>query len=132
MLNSFKEYNYCFFYMMGKYFSRKEIIKEMDCQLYSNENMTWYIRYDTISDIKGFASIEDRGKYLYLDNFYVIKKYRGQRYSKEILEKILENNKGKKIKLITRNEIAKKLFEKYGFYVYAENGRYYKMEINNT
>ena len=89
MLNSFKEYNYCFFTMMGKYFSRKEIAKEMGSQLYSNENMTWYILYENIEDIIGFASIEEKKGYLFLDNVYINKNYRRNGYATKIIMKII-------------------------------------------
>ena len=97
MLNSFKEYDYCFWTMMGKYFSRKEIIKEMDSQLYSNPNMKWYILYENINDIKGFISIEKKNKFYYIDNFYVLDRKKG--YGNKIFSKIMDDYKNKTIKL---------------------------------
>lgn len=128
MLNSFHEWDYCFFTMMGKYFSRKEIIKEMGSQLYSNDKMKWYILYNNISDVIGFASIENKENYYYLDNVYVIEKYRNNGYCKKILSKILQENNDKKIKLITNNGIATKIYKNYGFKEHGKNGSYLKME----
>ncbi len=127
MLNSFKEYNFEFFYMMGKYFSRKEIAKEMDTQLYSNPLMTWYILYESVDNVYGFISIEKKKDYYYIDNFYVLKEYRNKGYGKKILSKVIEKYGNYKIKLITRNEIAKKLYEEFDFEVISKNGRYFKM-----
>lgn len=127
MLNSFYEWNYCFFYMMGKFFSRKKYIKEMGCQFYSNENMKWYILYNNISDIISFASIEEKKNYYYLDNVYTIEKYRNNGYSKKILKKILEENKEKPIKLISNNNIAINMYKKLGFKENGNNGSYIKM-----
>lgn len=127
MLNSFKEYDYCFFTMMGKYFSRKDIIKELDCQLYSNENMTWYVLYNDINDVIGFASLEKKKTKLYLDNFYIIPHYRGNKYMQKILDKIIDENFYETIELITRNPIAEKIFLKNGFKSISQNGRYKKM-----
>lgn len=128
MLNSFHEWNYCFFTMMGKFFSRKEYIKEMGCQFYSNENMKWYILYNGIDDIIGFASIEDKNTYYYLDNVYVDKNYRRNGYAKKIIKKILEENKDKPIKLICNNKIAINLYLQFGFEIYGSNGSYKKMK----
>lgn len=126
MINHFKQYEWCFFTMMGKYFADRNIIKEMDNQLYSNENMTWLVKYESITDVIGFCSIENKGKYYYFDNFYIIPKYRGKGYGAEILHKMLLNI-DKSVKLITRNEIAKNMYLKEGFKIMGKNGRFYKM-----
>ena len=131
MLNSFHEYDYCFFSMMGKYFSRKEYIKEMGCQFYSNENMIWYVLYNDITDVIGFASIEDKGKYYLLDNVYVIQKYRQKGNAKKILKQLLKENNDKPIKLICNNKIAIDLYEKLGFITYGNNGSYKKMVLGD-
>lgn len=127
MLNSFYEYDYCFFTMMGKYFSRKEYIKEMGCQFYSNENMKWYILYNDINDIISFASIEKKKDYYYLDNVYTIEKYRNNGYIKKVLKRLINENNNKPIKLISNNEIAINLYKKLGFEIYGKNGSYKKM-----
>ena len=119
---------------MGKYFSRKDFIKELDCQLYSNENMVWYLLYDN-NVLIGFISIEDKNKFYYIDNFYIFEDYRQLGYGEILFRRIFEdylleniNKDYKKIKLITRNENAKKIFQKYGFKEKTKTGRYYKME----
>lgn len=124
-----------FFKIMGKYFSRKDFIKELDCQLYSNEDMEWYLIYDDYS-LLGFISIEDKKKFYYIDNFYIFEKYRSQGYGEKLFRRLFEDylidnsnkNECKKIKLITKNENAIKIFEKYGFIKTAQNGKYIKME----
>lgn len=130
ILNSFFEWDYCFFTMMGKYFSRKEIIKEMGSQLYSNENMKWYVLYNNINDVIGFASIEEKKEYYYLDNVYIIKKYREKGYCKKIISKIINDNNNKPIKLISNNEIAINVYKKFKFKEYGKNGSYLKMILD--
>lgn len=123
-----------FFNIMGKYFSRKEIIKELDCQLYSNENMQWYLLYEE-DILVGFLSIENKNKYYYIDNFYILSNYRGIGYGNKLFNRVFQdylleniNNEFKTIKLITKNQYAKKIFEKYGFIEKGKNGKYIKME----
>ena len=124
------ERNKDFFKEMGLYFSRKEIIKEMDCQIYSNEKMTWYIAYIE-NTLIGFLSIEEKEKYVYIDNFYIINKYRGYGYGKELFNESLKDFifEEKPIRLITSNKYAKKIFEDFGFKENGKNGKYYKMKF---
>ena len=121
---------------MGKYFSRKSFIKELDSQLYSNENMEWYLIYEN-NQLIGFISIEDRKKYYYIDNFYIFEQYRQMGYGELLFKRLFENymldninnDEYKKIKLITKNIYAKSIFQKYGFTETGKNGKYIKMEI---
>ena len=130
------EENKDFFNIMGKYFSRKSFIKELDSQLYSNENMEWYLIYEN-NQLIGFISIEDRKKYYYIDNFYIFEQYRQMGYGELLFKRLFENymldninnDEYKKIKLITKNIYAKVIFEKYGFTETGKNGKYIKMEI---
>lgn len=117
----------------------------MDCQLYDNDNMFWIIKYDQ-SEAMGFVSLEKRKNHYYIDNFYVAPIHRGLGVGKEVFEylmkmifddegyfkelnKLYKINNCFEIRLVTKNKIAKKLFEKHGFCVYAKNGKYYKMKI---
>lgn len=104
----------------------------MGCQFYSNENMKWYILYENFDEIYGFASIEDKKTYYYLDNVYIIEKYRNKGYCKKILAKLIEENNDKPIKLITNNNIALEIYKKYGFKEYGKNGTYIKMILENN
>lgn len=113
-----------FYNIMGKHFASKSFIKELDCQLYDN-NCEWYMFFDE-KQLLGFASLENKNNYYYLDNFYVFQECRNKGIAKEILKEILKDYTN--IKLISRNEYAIKIFKKYGFKEYGKNGRYLKME----
>lgn len=118
-----------FYGIMGKYFADKKIIKEMDNQLYNTENTVWVINMDkTSNDIRGCISITDNNKYLFIDNFYVLEKYRNDGVGRTLLKEVLKVNEGQTIKLITRNEIAFRMFCSVGFETYRKNGRYYYMQ----
>lgn len=133
MIQVLSDKEYVFYYLMGKYFADRKIIKEMDCQLYNEDGMKWHIYFDKEGNICGFCSIQSNNKKgSYLDNFYVIKEYRGKGIGEQILKSII-SQENENISLITRNEIAYKLFKKYGFVEYGKNGRYIKMkrEIEN-
>lgn len=108
---------------MCKFFADTSIIKELDNQLYSNEDMLWFIFDDGV--VKGFLSIENKIDYYYIDNFYVIKQYRNADIGNCLLDKVLQTFKDKPIKLITRNDIALNMYLKRNFKVYRTNGRYF-------
>ena len=125
-LNS-SEYN--FYFLMGKFFADRSIIKEMDCQIYNEEGMEWYVNFNKEGQIVGFASIQKKNNgTFYLDNFYVILEYRNKGIGKELLKAVLKDHP-KNVRLISRNEVAIHMFEKYGFKEYGHNGRYKKMSL---
>ena len=120
-----------FYFLMGKFFADRNIAKEMDCQLYNEDGMTWYVYFNKEGKVCGFASVieknRDKEKWYYLDNFYVVKEERGKGIAKEILQHIL--NDYSSIYLISRNEIAINMFMNYGFVKSgAAKGRYITME----
>lgn len=115
-----------FYFLMGKFFADRKIIKEMDCQIYNENNMDWFLYFNKEGEVIGFLSLEPKKDYLYLDNFYVVEKERGKGVGESLLKYCLDN-KSKNIKLISRNELAINLFEKYNFKKIGKNGRYYKM-----
>ena len=116
-----------FYAKMGKYFADKTIIKELDNQLYNEDNMVWYI-YEENNVIKGFLSIQSIKNYYYIDNFYVLPEYRNNKIGSTLLDFVLDIFNDKKIKLITRNEIALRLYFSRGFKVVRKNGRYRYLE----
>lgn len=112
-----------FYKIMGRYFADRSFIKEMDCQLYDNGAL-WYLAYDG-NTLCGFVSAEYKGKYVWIDNFYVFDEYRHQGYGTALIRRVLIDNPV--CKCITRNEYAKRIFEKYGFVETGKNGRYSKL-----
>ena len=126
-LNSIKLYKgftdeFCI--KMCKYFADKSFIKELDNQLYSNDSMYWLIGEDLENSVLGFLSIEDKDTYYYLDNFYILPRYRNMKIGNEILDYSLDYFGDKPIKLLTRNVIALNMYLKNGFKIYKQNGRY--------
>lgn len=108
---------------MCKYFADKNIIKELDNQIYSDNDMLWFI-YEEDNILKCFLSIKDLTSHYYLDNFYTIPKYRGIGIAKYLLHYVLNYINNKPIKLVTRNDIALQLYLKNDFIVYKQIGRY--------
>lgn len=114
-----------FYSIMGRYFADKKFIKEMDCQLYDN-GFEWYLYYQ--GDVLfGFASIEKRKDYYYLDNFYVFEQFRNRGIGTQIVQEILKDRCY--IRLISKNPCAIKIFKKNGFKEYGHHGQYKRFKI---
>lgn len=127
MIKKLDSNDYNFYFLMGKFFSDKSIIKEMDCQIYNEDGMDWFVDFNKEGQIVGFASVQKKNNNtFYLDNFYVILEYRNKGIGKQLLKAVL-NDYPKNIRLISRNEVAIHIFEKNGFKEYGHNGRYKKM-----
>lgn len=116
-----------FYETMGRYFADRSFIKEMDCQLY-DDGFDWFLWYED-NKLCGFASVENRKHYNYLDNFYVFCQYRNKGIGQNIIRAVL--NEYSNVKLITRNDYALKIFERLGFKETGRNGRYIKMVIHD-
>ena len=124
MILKINKNNNDFYNIMGRYFADRSFIKELDCQLY-DENCEWYL-YQESDSIKGFASIQNKNNYFYLDNFYVFEEYRNEGIGQKIVNEIIKEYEN--IKLISRNEAAIHIFKKVGFVECGENGRYKKLQ----
>lgn len=116
-----------FYSLMGPLFANKEYIKELDNQLYNEANTTWILCVEG-DKVKGCISIQDKEKHYYIDNFLVMKEFRGSNIGGELLNEAIKKYADKPIKIITRNEIALGMFIKHKFISYRKNGRYYYLE----
>lgn len=114
---------------MCKYFADKQFIKELDNQLYSNKNTTWFL-FEALGIVEGFLSVEDKNSYYYVDNFYVLKNYRNNDIGNCLLDTVLKIFNDKPIKLITRNNIALQMYLKRNFKLQYQRGRYFYLMKN--
>jgi GNAT superfamily N-acetyltransferase len=126
-IQTYKTQGNDFYSLMGPYFADRKIIKELDNQLYNDENITWFL-YMGGNKLKGFLSIEHKKDHNYIDNFYILPDYRGIGIGKELLDKAVEYSKGWEMRAITRNEFAFNLFSQHDFISYRKNGRYYYLK----
>jgi GNAT superfamily N-acetyltransferase len=78
--------------------------------------------------LKGFCAIFKRKNYYYLDNFMILKNFRGQKYANILMMSCLEYFKKETIKSLTNNAIQMHLFEKFGFTKTGNKGSYIAYE----
>jgi GNAT superfamily N-acetyltransferase len=128
-IKKFDQQDKYFYSIMGEHFANKEIIKEMDAQLYNEKNTVWLLYIDDKSHtVQGFVSIHDKGQFHYIDNFYVLEPYRGKKIAHRLLNRAMGELEGKEVKTITRNEITLNMFKKNGFKLDRKNGRYFYLK----
>lgn len=123
-----KEQDAHFYAAMGKYFANLDIAKELERQLYNKDKSIWYVDFDNeTGEVRGFASLFDSGKYYFLDNLYVLAKFRGGGVAKNIVSQLVFDNQDTPIKCIANNPYALKIFKGLNFVEVGVNGKYKKL-----
>lgn len=105
-----------------------------DVSVIKNHIITLILTDKIDNQIIGYGHLDFEGK-IWL-GIYVVEKFRGKGYSKIIMNYLIEFAKEKEIKFIyltvdKDNIIAKKLYEKYGFFIQNDNNQYIKNQCNN-
>jgi ribosomal protein S18 acetylase RimI-like enzyme len=77
----------------------------------------------------GTVGINEKDESIVICRMYIIDKFQSKGFGRRIINKIIEDNSGKKIKLgvLKVNPRAKKLYERLGFKVYGEENKHYRM-----
>lgn len=115
-----------FYALMGRYFASLDIAKELEQQVYNKDNSVWYVSMYK-NAVLGFVSVFDKGKYLFIDNLYVMPECRGKGVAKELVEYIVEDFTEKPIRCIASNPAALKIFDRFGFVEVGINGKYKRL-----
>lgn len=127
------EQNKEFYSIMGYYFAHKKYAYEMGgWKFYSKEGITtWFLAYvDNI--LVGFCALFEETTHLFMDNFYIIKEYRGKGYSRTLFDYRLNYAKinfKKEIRAITDNVLQEKNYIRNNMEYYGLRGHYKKYRI---
>lgn len=120
-----------FFEKMGKFFAFRTYANEMGgWQFYTKEGSIWFILVDD-DKILGFCSIIQEKGYIYFDNFYMLKEYRGKGLSKLLWKERMKVARAMKqeIRVISDKEIQFRRYEREGFEFYGMRGHYRKYRL---
>ncbi len=80
----------------------------------------------------GYIMVAYKGRYTgTISPIYVYEKYRGQGFSELLLEDAIKKFGGYKLNVYKDNEVAIKLYKKYGFKVVKEHSDHYEMELDS-
>jgi GNAT superfamily N-acetyltransferase len=116
---------------MGKYFAHRKYAFEMGgWQFYTKDDAIWFVLMQE-NNVIGFCSIIQEKTHLYFDNFYILKEYRSNGYSKDLFDARLTFAKSlkKEIRVITDNPIQMERYKNYGFKENGKRGKYTKFKL---
>ena len=116
-----------FYKLMGPHFASLDIAKELERQVYNKPNTNWLIAVNRFEAI-GFVSVHDGSKRYFIDNLYVLPKFRKRGIAEELIEEVCEIHSDKPLHCIACNPYALKIFKKFGFVEVGERGKYKKLE----
>lgn len=117
--------------IMGRFLSRREIVKELGYTVWDDDSKEWALAYNG-ANIVGFGAFYEKKKGVkVITSVYVLPKYRQKGIGKKILEKI--EFKQKQLEWsgtlqATCTELGAHLHKSLGFEKVGERGRYTIME----
>lgn len=123
-----------FYSKMGYFFANRKFAQEFGgWQFYTKEDAVWFVAYLN-GNVVGFNSIIIEKKYIFFDNFYILKDYRGKGLSNKLHHLRMDYAKKikKEIRLICDNPIQIKRYTKENFNHYGFRGRYHKFKYNGN
>jgi GNAT superfamily N-acetyltransferase len=121
-----------FYSKMGKYFAFREYAKEMGgWQFYNKENSVWFLMEDSFEETIGFCALFFEKSHIFLDNFFINKKFRGKGYSRLLFDKRLDYAKffDLPIQAIVENPIQEHNYKRCNFEIYGMRGHYRKWRL---
>lgn len=103
-----------FYALMGCHFASLEHKKELGgWQVYNKENSIWFLIFNEIGKLVGFCVLFEEKSWNYLDNFVILKEYRGKKYSNLLFKFVINYIIEKKLimRVISNNLIMLKKFD---------------------
>jgi len=121
-----------FYSIMGKFLSKREIVKEIGINVWDDDNNKWFVVCDTDDKVMGFASVSIKNELGKINTLYVLPEYRKKGIGKTILSAILKySSENKILKLsVTSTEIGTQLYEKYNIVKVGTKGKYQILNID--
>ena len=113
-----------FYALMGPHFASLDIAKELERQVYNKPETDWFLYVGGI----GFVSVHDEKKHYFIDNLYVLPKFRNRGIARKLIKEVCTTYYDKPLKCIACNPHALRIFEKFGFVEVGTRGKYKRLE----
>ncbi|MCL2310941.1 MAG: GNAT family N-acetyltransferase [Firmicutes bacterium] len=112
-----------FYLIMGRFLSKREIVKEFGCPIWDDDNKIWFLAYDKI-DLLGFVSLLNKEDKCTIESAYVLPQYRLKGIFRQLINNVFTyaSNNYNKITVIAVNTIV---------HVYKEHGFIEKRKLKN-
>jgi len=113
-----------FYHLLGRFLSRREIVKEIGAPIWDDDDKTWVVYLD-YENVIGFCGLKP-GR---IGPVYVIPSRRNEFVGTTLLKEAL-HNLGGKVYIIT-NRATIPFYKKFGFVVLSTTKNFAKMELDN-
>ena len=105
-------------------------VRYKDTNEYICDGYMWFKENDLVCYVGSCQYTDDDTKWII--SLEIISKYRGYGLSNQILDYCVKSMKCKYLSVNKNNELAKKIYDKYGFRVYYEDNTMYYMTIDKS
>ena len=119
--------------IINKYKKEYPVLRHVRCKdtnEYICDGYMWFKENDLVCYVGSCQYIDDHTKWIV--SLEIIPKYRGYGLSNQILDYCVKSMKCKYLSVNKNNELAKKIYDKYGFRVYHEDNTMYYMTIDKS
>ena len=119
--------------VINKYKKEYPVLRHVRCKdtnEYICDGYMWFKENDLICYVGSCQYTDDHTKWIV--SLEIIPKYRGYGLSNQILDYCVKSMKCKYLSVNKNNELAKKIYDKYGFRVYHEDNTMYYMTIDKS
>ena len=119
--------------IINKYKKEYPVLRHVRCKdtnEYICDGYMWFKENDLVCYVGSCQYTDDHTKWIV--SLEIIPKYRGYGLSNQILDYCVKNMKCKYLSVNKNNELAKKIYDKYGFRVYHEDNTMYYMTIDKS
>ena len=119
--------------VINKYKKEYPVLRHVRCKdtnEYICDGYMWFKENDLVCYVGSCQYTDDHTKWIV--SLEIIPKYRGYGLSNQILDYCVKSMKCKYLSVNKNNELAKKIYDKYGFRVYHEDNTMYYMTIDKN
>lgn len=119
--------------VINKYKKEYPVLRHVRCKdtnEYICDGYIWFKENDLVCYVGSCQYTDDHTKWIV--SLEIIPKYRGYGLSNQILDYCVKSMKCKYLSVNKNNELAKKIYDKYGFRVYHEDNTMYYMTIDKS
>ena len=119
--------------VINKYKKEYPVLRHVRCKdtnEYICDGYMWFKENDLVCYVGSCQYTDDHTKWIV--SLEIIPKYRGYGLSTQILDFCVKSMKCKYLSVNKNNELAKKIYDKYGFKVYHEDNTMYYMTIDKS
>lgn len=111
--------------IIDKYKNDNKFLKHVD---YDDNGYIWFDK----DSVVGIVTVDDKKDYNWISAIEINQNYKGHNLGKQILDFAVKKLKGNALSVNKKNEVAIKMYKKYGFKIYKEDKNMYYMCLESV